>query len=322
MNYEIRDKGELVMKRGKSAVLLVASVGTIFTTSTVFGDTTSTAVSSEQALVATESSDTAATADTDVPPVEQVTIDSPLSEQAPASSDDSIVTHPIEVDESTTVNTTRPAPVEQPAETNQPTTTTDQFITDIDMSNVSDNTSSSTPDSAGIVENVGDATTPAEDAANKVETSASDTSVSAVADSVRVVAPTATAEHTATPIVAAPKATTTASTAISDSVIKTSIQVVPASSSTSVPNESVATPSTNSGNTVTTQPSGAVSVMNKVAVKAGNLADTLLPEAAYAVAWSPIAYALVIVSFVAWTIAYYTIRRRQKMRESQILFKN
>ncbi|MBC6498366.1 hypothetical protein H7R52_04300 [Weissella confusa] len=68
--------------------------------------------------------------------------------------------------------------------TDQPTANTDEFITDIDMSNVSDRTSSSAPDSTGVVENVGDATTPAEDATNKVETSASDTSVSAVANSV------------------------------------------------------------------------------------------------------------------------------------------
>ena len=146
------------MKRGKSAVLLVASVGTIFTTSTVFGDTTNSTISSEQALISTKSSDIAATADTDTTPVEQVTIDTPSSEQAP---------------------------IEQPSETNQPTANTDEFITDIDMSNVSDRTSSSAPDSTGVVENVGDATTPAEDATNKVETSASDTSVSAVANSVR-----------------------------------------------------------------------------------------------------------------------------------------
>lgn len=280
------------MKRGKSAVLLVASVGTIFTTSTVFGDTTNSTISSEQALISTKSSDIAATADTDTTPVEQVTIDTPSSEQAP---------------------------IEQPSETNQPTANTDEFITDIDMSNVSDRTSSSAPDSTGVVENVGDATTPAEDATNKVETSASDTSVSAVANSVRVVATTATAEHTPTPIDTAPKATTTASTATSDSVIKTGIQVVPASSSTPAPNESVATPSTNSGNTVTTQPTGAASVVNKVAVKAGNLADTLLPEAAYTVAWTPAAFVLVIASFIAWAVAYYTILRRQKMREYQIL---
>ena len=94
---------------------------------------------------------------------------------------------------------------------------------------------------------------------------------------------------------------------------------MPASSSTPAPNESVATPSTNSGNTVTTQPTGAASVVNKVAVKAGNLADTLLPEAAYTVAWTPAAFVLVIASFIAWAVAYYTILRRQKMREYQIL---
>lgn len=54
-------------------------------------------------------------------------------------------------------------------------------------------------------------------------------------------------------------------------------------------------------------------------VRAGQMADDMLPPSAYQMNWGPVAITTFSVALASWIIAYYTIRRRQADRERDII---
>ncbi|MBD9095796.1 MAG: hypothetical protein EGP65_04005, partial [Weissella confusa] len=72
-------------------------------------------------------------------------------------------------------------------------------------------------------------------------------------------------------------------------------------------------------NTVAQEPTTAATAIHEVAVRAGQMADDMLPPGAYQMNWGPVAITTFSVALASWIIAYYTIRRRQADRERDIL---
>ncbi|TGE71023.1 hypothetical protein [Weissella confusa] len=331
------------MQRATKLALLVAVAGTTLTTTTGFAGTatqnipnTTTATSVADSAISEPSApdSTSTPASTESSVVTSEAVDEPLFIVLPSSAIDSVApaasvtsASTADIDSSavdvvtsseTDLNISLPAvlPGEKSLLTSAtsaassvasglPSTDLVQLMTDI---SIVDNGSQATKPAEKVVEAVGsDATTPSEDAGNKVQVSTN--------EKAPVSATTSTHSQSTA------NATNVSET--NGDVIKTSIHVVPAqqtdteTNSANVP--SVKTPSSTEKNIAPDQGNQTINVVQTVAVKASNLADDVLPKAAYQFAWTPIAFVVVVVTIAAWAVAYYTILRRQKMREYQIL---
>ncbi|WP_447408882.1 hypothetical protein ACDP95_01175 [Weissella confusa] len=332
------------MKRATKLALLVAVAGTTLTTTTGFADTatqnipnTTTATSVADSAISEPSApdSTSTPASTESSVVTSEAVDEPLFIVLPSSAIDSVApaasvtsASTADIDSSavdvvtsseTDLNISLPAvlPGEKSLLTSAassvasalPSTSTStdlvQLMTDI---SIVDNGSQATKPAEKVVEAVGsDATTPSEDAGNKVQVSTN--------EKAPVSATTSTHSQSTA------NATNVSET--NGDVVKTSIHVVPAQQTATETNSanvpSVKTPSSTEKNIAPDQGNQTINVVQTVAVKASNLADDVLPKAAYQFAWTPIAFVVVVVTIAAWAVAYYTILRRQKMREYQIL---
>lgn len=331
------------MQRATKLALLVAVAGTTLTTTTGFADTatqnipnTTTATSVADSAISEPSApdSTSTPASTESSVVTSEAVDEPLFIVLPSSAIDSVApaasvtsASTADIDSSavdvvtsseTDLNISLPAvlPGEKSLLTSAtsaassvasglPSTDLVQLMTDI---SIVDNGSQATKPAEKVVEAVGsDATTPSEDAGNKVQVSTN--------EKAPVSATTSTHSQSTA------NATNVSET--NGDVIKTSIHVVPAQQTATETNSanvpSVKTPSSTEKNIAPDQGNQTINVVQTVAVKASNLADDVLPKAAYQFAWTPIAFVVVVVTIAAWAVAYYTILRRQKMREYQIL---
>lgn len=333
------------MQRATKLALLVAVAGTTLTTTTGFADTatqnipnTTTATSVADSAISEPSApdSTSTPASTESSVVTSEAVDEPLfivlpssaiDSAAPAASVTSASTADIDssavdvvTSSETDLNISLPAvlPGEKSLLTSAtsadssvastlPSTSTDlvQLMTDI---SIVDNSSQATKPADKVVEAVGSyATTPSEEAGNKVQVSTN--------EKAPVSATTSTHSQSTA------NATNVSET--NGDVVKTSIHVVPAQQTATETNTanvpSVKTPSSTEKNIALDQGNQTVNVVQTVAVKASNLADDVLLKAAYQFAWTPIAFVVVVVTITAWSVAYYTILRRQKMCEYQIL---
>ena len=331
------------MQRATKLALLVAVAGTTLTTTTGFADTatqnipnTTTATSVADSAISEPSApdSTSTPASTESSVVTSEAVDEPLFIVLPSSAIDSVAqaasvtsastadidTSAVDVVTSSETDLNISLPAVLPGEkslltsatsaassvaSGLPSTDLVQLMTDI---SIVDNGSQATKPAEKVVEAVGsDATTPSEDAGNKVQVSTN--------EKAPVSATTSTHSQSTA------NATNVSET--NGDVIKTSIHVVPAQQTATETNSanvpSVKTPSSTEKNIAPDQGNQTINVVQTVAVKASNLADDVLPKAAYQFAWTPIAFVVVVVTIAAWAVAYYTILRRQKMREYQIL---
>lgn len=331
------------MQRATKLALLVAVAGTTLTTTTGFADTatqnipnTTTATSVVDSAIGEPSVPESTPASTEPSVVTSEAVDEPLfialpssaiNSVAPAASATSsntpdVASSAIDVVSSSETDLAVSLPAVLPGEKSLltsansatssvasalPSASTDlvQLMTDI---SIVDNGSQATKPAEKIVEAVGsDATTPSEEADNKVQVSTN--------EKAPVSATTSTHSQSTA------NATNVSET--NGDVVKTSIHVVPAQQTATETNTanvpSVKTPSSTEKNIAPNQGNQTINVVQTVAVKASNLADDVLPKAAYQFAWTPIAFVVVALTITAWAVAYYTILRRQKMREYQIL---
>lgn len=331
------------MQRATKLALLVAVAGTTLTTTTGFADTatqnipnTTTATSVADSAISEPSApdSTSTPASTESSVVTSEAVDEPLfivlpssaiDSAAPAASVTSASTADIDssavdvvTSSETDLNISLPAvlPGEKSLLTSAtsadssvastlPSTDLVQLMTDI---SIVDNSSQATKPADKVVEAVGSyATTPSEEAGNKVQVSTN--------EKAPVSATTSTHSQSTA------NATNVSET--NGDVVKTSIHVVPAQQTATETNTanvpSVKTPSSTEKNIALDQGNQTVNVVQTVAVKASNLADDVLLKSAYQFAWTPIAFVVVVVTIAAWSVAYYTILRRQKMCEYQIL---
>ena len=318
------------MQRATKLALLVAVASTTLTTTTGFADTATqttpniTTPTSVADSAISEPSTPATSEAVDDPlfiPLPNVTTDSAAPSASVSSETPSVTdTSDINVVASSETDLAISLPAVLPgdkslltsaassAATTEPNADITKLITDI---SIVDTTSESAKSSNEVAEAVGsDATTPSEEAGNKVQVSTKQKQP--------VTATTSTHSQSS---VRPASATNVSET--NGEVVKTSIHVVPAQQATADANQanvpSVKTPSSTEKNIAPDQGNHTINVVQTVAVKASNLADDVLPKAAYQFAWTPIAFVVVIVTITAWAVAYYTILRRQKMREYQIL---